>query len=583
MNVSILALVALPLFFLAFRFYSRYLSKRYGEDPNRPTPAIEFNDGKDYCPTKTPVVFGHHFASIAGAGPILGPTIALLYGVVPVWLWIILGGILIGAVHDYTTLFASLREKGKSIAEIAKKSLGDTGFALVIAFTIIMIVLVTSAFLVASARALTSLVPLKILGLPPSQTIFKTVIKNGVEMGKIGGIASMSAIVITALAPILGYLNYKRKASVAITAPLAIGIALFSVFIGIHHPVSLPQRTWMVLLASYSFIAAGIPVWLILQPRDYTNVFILYGGIIFLVIATFSAGISGVRIEAPLFNVHQGISRLGLIWPFLFVIVACGAISGFHALVAGGTSAKQVTSERSARLIGYGGMLLESILAIGVIAAISAGIAFKDYLGIVFPAKAGASNPILGFALGMGGLLNKGLGIPFSYGSIFGILMVEGFIATTLDTAVRLNRYLFEELWGIIFKGRVPGIMRYYLFNSGLSVVIMLFLALTNAFLAIWPIFGTANQLLAALTLITLTVWLILTKRKAIFTAIPAGFMLVTTLFSLIFLFKRYLTTHNTILLVADAGLFLLAIALTWVAVKTFRRLRESIRDSQAI
>ena len=300
--------------------------------------------------------------------------------------------------------------------------------------------------------------------------------------------------------------------------------------------------------------------------------FILYGGILLLIAGAVGAGLGGATIGAPLMNVAAATPKLGLIWPFLFITVACGAISGFHALVAGGTSSKQVTGEVDARRIGYGGMLLESLLAIGVVVALCSGIDFADYTRIVFPAQ-GKSNPILAFALGMSGLMHQGLHIPMVYGTVFGILMVEGFIATTLDTAVRINRYLFEELWTILFK-EPPKIMKTYLFNSGLSVVLMLLLGFTNAFSAIWPIFGTANQLLAALTLITLAAWLAKAGKEYAFAMLPALFMVVTTVFSLAYLFKRYLASHNYVLLGATVVLMVLTAGLVIVAVRHWQQRR---------
>ncbi|NLD39498.1 MAG: carbon starvation protein A [Desulfatiglans sp.] len=570
MNILWLLLGALFFVVLGYRFYSGRIARILGEDKQRVTPACEFNDGIDYCPTRGQVVFAHHFASIAGAGPIIGPTMAIMYGTMPVWLWVVIGGIFFGAVHDYVTLFVSIRERGRSIAEIARKSLGDFGFGLMIVFTIVMILLVTSAFLVASATSLTSLVSLEQMRLASDQAILKTVVRDGVTFGRIGGIASTSVIFITVLAPIIGFMNYRKNISLAITVPLAIFICLLSIVIGLWAPVSLDVNTWMIVLSLYTLVAAGVPVWILLQPRDFTNVFILYGGLILLIAGTIGASIHGVTTTAPAFNIAGGASApsLGLIWPFLFITVACGAISGFHALVAGGTVSKQVTCEPHARIIGYGGMLLETMLAVGVIIALSVGIPFDDYARIVHP-EAGSSNPILAFALAMSGLMYKGLDIPMIYGTVFGILMVEGFVATTLDTAVRINRYLFEELWSILFKNP-PLWIRSYLFNSSLSVVLMLILAFTNAFSAIWPIFGTANQLLAALTLITLAAWLAANRKKAGFLLLPAFFMIVTTIFALIFLAERYFSKGNYILLSADIIMILLTIGLIVVAVKTF-------------
>jgi carbon starvation protein len=572
MNVLWLLIGALLFTGLGYGFYSRYIAKLLGEDKNRETPALSLKDGVDYCPTKSPVVFAHHFASIAGAGPILGPTLALMYGVVPVWIWVLLGGVFFGAVHDYVTLFVSMRERGKSVAEIARKSLGERGFVLMIAFTILMIILVTSAFLVASARSLTSLIAISQMKLPVDQNILKTVMVDGVMQGRLGGIASTSVIFITLCAPVIGFLIYKKNVSLKITMPLAVAVCIASIFIGIQFPVSLNEKVWMVLLAVYALFAAGAPVWVLLQPRDFTNVYILYGGVLLIIAGTVGAGLQGVTSAAPAFNLAGGSSApaLGMIWPFLFITVACGAISGFHALVAGGTVSKQVTSEPAARIIGYGGMLLETLLAVGVIIALTSGIPFAEYTRIVHPA-AGKSNPILAFAIGMSGLMYKGLHIPMVYGTIFGILMVEGFVATTLDTAVRINRYLFEELWNIIFK-QPPKWVKSYLFNSGLSVVLMLVLGFTNAFSAIWPIFGTANQLLAALTLITLAAWMAANRKKNTFLLLPAAFMIITTFFSLLLLAKRYFVKHNFILLTTDVLMILLGVGLMGVAVVVWRK-----------
>lgn len=577
MNVLWILVISSVLLFLGYRIYSRYISRILGEDPKRVTPSVQYNDGQDYVPTNNGVVFAHHFASIAGAGPILGPTLAIMYGVAPVWAWIIIGGIFFGAVHDYTSLFVSIREKGRSIAEIARKSLGDSGFALMIAFTILMVVLVTSSFLVASATSLTSLVPLEQLRLPSNQKILHTVAKGGVINGQIGGIASTSVIFITLFAPLIGFLCYKKNISMKIIYPLAIAICFLSILMGLKIPVSLDVKVWMIVLGIYTLFASGIPVWLILQPRDFINVFILYGGILFLIVGSIGAGLSGVQVTAPVMNIADGTVKLGLIWPFLFITVACGAISGFHALVAGGTVSKQVKNEKSARSIGFGGMLLESLLAVGVIIAISSGIPFSDYTNIVFPAQ-GNSNPILAFSLAFSGLLYKGLHIPMVYGTVFGILLVEGFVATTLDTAVRINRYLFEELWSIIFKNP-PKWIKSYLFNSLLSVVLMLIFAFTNAFTVIWPVFGTANQLLAALTLVTLAVWLATNRKKNGFILIPAFFMIVTTLFSLGFLLKKYFIDSNWLLLTVDILMIALTVALIVVAVKSRKKITPSKND----
>ena len=572
MNVLVFLLVALAAFALASRLYSRWIARRLGEDPTHSTPAQEINDGRDYVPTKPYVVFAHHFSAIAGAGPIIGPTMAILYGFIPAWLWVVVGGIFIGAVHDFTTLFISMREGGKSIAEVARRTLGQKGFNLFIAFTIVMIVLVTSSFLSATAVSLTSLWPLDKIGAVEGQTFLKTVVKDGVVLGRIGGIASTSVIVITLCSPLLGWLIYRRGLRPVYAYPLASVICVGSVLLGIAFPVMLSPTTWMVVISIYVLFAAGVPVWLILQPRDFINVQILYGGILLMVLSLLAVGGGGAAVAAPSFNLAEGGRSLGFIWPMMFITIACGAISGFHSLVAGGTTGKQIAQETHARTIGFNAMLLESALAVCVLLALGVGVSFADYRAIVWPSDPGvASNPILAFSLAAGGLFERGLGIPAALGTVFGILMVEGFVITTLDAAVRLNRYLFEELWSIVLA-KPPAFLRNYWFNATLSVLIMWILAYSNAFNTLWPIFGTANQLLAALALLTVSSWLLLRGRRHLFTLLPAVFMLATTLASLLILLPGYLRQGNVILAVTDVLMLILAAAVVVLAARTFIR-----------
>lgn len=572
MNVLVILATAVFAYWIASRFYSRFIARKLGEDAHVTTPAISINDGRDYVPTKTYVVFAHHFSAIAGAGPILGPTMAILYGFVPAWLWVVLGAIFIGAVHDFTTLFISMREGGKSMAEVARKTLGNSGFNLFIGFTIVMIVLVTSSFLSATAISLTSLWPLSKIGVKAGETFLKTVIKDGVAMGRIGGIASMSVIVITLSSPFLGWLIYKKGIKTIFAYSLASVICVISVLLGIAYPVTLTPTVWMIIISIYVLFAAGVPVWLILQPRDFINVQILYGGIALMILSLFSTGFKGLSVSIPSFNLKEGVQNLGLLWPMMFCTIACGAISGFHALVAGGTTGKQLAKEPDARRVGYNAMLLESILAVCVLLAVGGALNFADYKSVVWPSSPSIkSNPILGFSLAAGHLFQRGLGIPVALGTVFGILLVEGFVITTLDAAVRLNRYLFEELWGIIFKN-IPKLMKHYWFNSALSVLIMWTLAYSNAFNSLWPIFGTANQLLAALSLLAVSAWLLVRRRNNTFTLLPAIFMIVTTLASLGLLLGNYMRKKSYILIAADILLIVLAVGVVVLVLKTFFR-----------
>jgi carbon starvation protein len=570
MNVLVPILAGAAVLLLGSRFYGRWVSRRLGVDPQRPTPAVEINDGRDFVPTRAPVLFAHHFATIAGAGPILGPTIALLYGFGPGWLWIVVGGILFGAVHDMTALFASVRQRGRSMAEVARASLGNAGFALFVLFTLVLIVLVTSAFLAATAISLTSMWPVEKLGLDPANSLMRIVEQDGQSLAVIGGIASTSVVLITAFSPVLGWLIYRRRIDTRLAYAIAGVVCVVSIAVGLWQPIRIDPQLWMVILSVYVLFAAGVPVWLILQPRDFINVQILYVGIAVLMAGLLAAGLGGMEMQAPVMELTRAAESpaLGSLWPFLFTTIACGAISGFHCMIASGTSAKQLSSEGQLKRVGFDAMLLESMLALCVVGAVGAAISFDDYVSIVHPVAEGAkSNPILGFSLAVGHLLNEAFGLPTAGGTVFGILLVEGFVVTTLDSAVRINRYLFEELWNILLRGRVPAVMRHPWFNSGLSVVLMLVLAWSNAFSAIWPIFGSANQLLAALALIAVSAWLMMRGTRPLFTLVPAALMLVTTVGTLAILLVRYVDNQQWSLFVADVALLALSLSLVIVAV----------------
>ncbi|MBN2159204.1 MAG: carbon starvation protein A [Spirochaetes bacterium] len=576
MNLLLVLGISIALLLMGYIFYGRFIEKNFDVDGSHVTPAVELQDGVDYVPTHKIVIFGHHFASIAGGGPIIGPCVGLIFGFMPVWFWILFGTIFIGAVHDYSVLLASMREKGRSIAEIAERTLGRTGFLLFIGFTIIMLLMVTSVFLTLTTTALASKYPIEFFG--ANELGIRTVVENGVTYAVIGGIASTSVIVITCCAPLLGYLLYKRQVNAWIMALIAIAVCAISIQIGLMFPIKIDAFIWMIILSVYTIFAAGVPVWLILQPRDFTNSFLLYGGVTGMLIGGIILGFQGAVVEAPMFNLDVGAKHLGYVWPVLFITVACGAISGFHSLVAGGTSAKQVNFERpDSRMVGYGGMTMEALLAVAVIVTIACGISYDQFRTIVFPAAAGVkANPVLAFALGVGGLLNRAVGLPIIYGSVFGILMVEGFVVTTLDTAVRLNRYLFEELWRMIFK-KVPRILKTYLFNSGLCVVLMFILAYFNAFKQLWNLFGAANQLLAALALITVSVWLLKKGKRYLFTMVPGLFMLVTTIAALVvILVKQYIPKHNWMLSFGDVVLLCLSIGVIVLSFKQFMLNRKA-------
>ncbi|MCZ7644067.1 MAG: hypothetical protein M5U26_02105 [Planctomycetota bacterium] len=299
MNILFFLVPSLVLYAFGYRYYSRWLERAWGADPERQTPAVEMQDGLDYVPTQTHVLFAHHFSTVAGAGPIVGPATALIYGALPAWLWIVFGAVFIGAVHDFVCLFASVRNKGRSMAEIARTHLGSTAFVFFILFLLLLIVIVNGVFLQLTATSLTSLHPLGKLNLPPDQTIFDIATVDGELNARIGGIASMSVILITLSAPLLGWAVYKKGMRIALAYPIAAAVAIGSIVAGIYQPVSLDPGVWQTVFSVYILLACGLPVWVILQPRDFVNVQILYTGLLLLVVGLFSAGLQGTEIQAP--------------------------------------------------------------------------------------------------------------------------------------------------------------------------------------------------------------------------------------------------------------------------------------------
>ena len=558
---SVLLLLIPPLcYYAAYRFYLPWIARKMGEDPQAVCPSLKYEDGRDYCPTRSSVVFAGHFSGIAGAGPILGPTMALLYGVAPAWCWIIIGGIFFGAVHDYLALMVSLREDGRTIAEICRRRLGTTTYLFFLLFLLLLMALVNSSFLATTAKALTSSWPVdKIPGFDAGSSvhIIRTSMINGVEQAHIGGIASTSVVFITLLAPLLGWIFRKFHLSTVVIYLIASFICLLSVIFGIFFPITTSADNWMMIVSIYTLLAAGLPIWLIIQPRDFINVQLLYIGLIAMILSLVSVTVQGTEIQFPLMNLAEGTSKLGSLWPMLFITVACGAISGFHSLLASGTTSKLIHREPDARRVGYGSMLLESFLAICALLTLAIGLSKGDYMAILWPADNAGSNPILAFSLAAAQTFYAGLGIPVQLGTVCAILLLEGFVVTTLDVAVRLTRLLMEEFWRAIFHGKPPRLLTVPWFNSTLTVIIMLLLAKGNAFNVLWPIFGTANQLLAMLTFIVIIAWLTLRHKLVAFVLLPAVFMGATTLWALLSLIPQYYDKGNWALLVTAVGLII--------------------------
>jgi len=582
MNVLIPLLGGLAIFLLATRTYPYFIGRRLGIDDSNPTPAHRLKDGRDYIPTRTHVVFAHHFSVIAGAGPIVGPTLALVFGWGSVWLWIVLGCVLFGAVHDMTTMFVSMREDGRSVAEMSRRSLGSSGYILFVIFLIMILTLINAIFLNLSCKALTAAYPASMLKLDPNDHILPTFVRaDGVFMGRIGGIATTSVLVITLFAPLMGWLFYKKHVRILPLYLLAVVIGALSVILGFIFPILLNEGTWRYVMTLYVFGACWLPVWLVLQPRDFVNVQILYGGIITMAVGLLYFGFAGRGLSAGAFAATEGAQLAGgPIWPFLFITVACGAISGFHSMAASGTTVKQITKESEVRRVGYNAMILEGAMALFALLLLGTALPRAEYLQIVFPAT-GDGNPILAFSIAMGYMLHQMTGLKIAIGSVLGILVLEGFVLTTLDTAVRLCRYMLEELWVFLFRGRPAAILRNTFFNTAVAVGLMLFFALNSTIMSAWKVFGAGNQLIAALAMTAVSVWLLRRARPCWFTAAPAIFMALTTFATLLMALSSYfaprgahgifnpgsgpLAVATIILLVLSAGVLVVA----------FRKIRD--------
>lgn len=546
MNVLIPLLIGLGLLFIASRTYPFYLSRKLGVDDNLVTPAHHMKDGRDYVPTRTHVVFAHHFATIAGAGPIVGPTLALAYGWGPGWFWIVIGCILFGAVHDMTSMFVSMREQGRSIADMARRSLGGAGYLFFLAFLIMILTLINAIFLNMSCKALTAAYPAAMLKLQEgSQILTLFVGKDGTLMGRIGGVATTSVFLITAFAPVMGWLVHKRHWHTGVLYVIAAVACVVGVAIGFKFPILLTEETWRYAMSAYCFLACWLPVWLVMQPRDFVNVQILYGGLILMLGGVILYGVQGHTMNMGMASMVEGQRLAGPVWPFLFITIACGAISGFHSLAATGTTVKQIGKESEVRRVGYNAMILEGALALLTLMLIASALPRAEYMNIVFPASKDG-NPILAFSVAMGYMLNNVAHIPVALGCVLGILVLEGFVVTTLDTAVRLCRYMLEEFWVFLFQGRHIAFLKNPFFNTALAVALMLFFALNSTIMSAWKIFGAGNQLIAALAMTVVTVWLLQRGRSFWFTIIPAVLMTVTTFATLIILIKKNLAVAGS-------------------------------------
>ena len=522
MNAAVLLIISIAILLIGYIFYGRWLSKKWGVDPSNVTPAHTMEDGVDYVPAKAPVLMGHHFSSIAGAGPINGPIQAAVFGWVPVALWVLIGGIFFGGVHDFGALFASVRNKGKSIGTVIEDSIGLKAKRLFIIFAYLTLLLVVAAF--ASIVA---------------NTFKATFLENGavdIAASSANASTAMISIFFIVLAIFFGFFVYRRNAPLGISTIIGVALIAIAMVVGLKwHPLYLSYETWMIICGIYILVASVTPVWILLQPRDYLSSFLLYGMMILAVV-----GIIGCHPSIDTMPAFTGFkdtlaptgSSIGYLFPALFVTIACGAISGFHSLVGSGTTAKQLNREQDAQPIAYGGMLIESALAIISLCAVA--YIWKDY------ADGTTVVPTAVFAGGLSAMLGELFGAgaqSVTYSML--ILAVSAFCLTSLDTATRLARYMFQEFWmkpGESIKDMTGA--RKVLTNpyvaTAITVVIGIALGMTG-YAKIWALFGAANQLLAALGLLAVAAWLGKIGRNNKMFLFPMAFMLIVTLTSLVF------------------------------------------------
>ncbi|SCZ04046.1 carbon starvation CstA family protein [Alkaliphilus peptidifermentans] len=524
MNALTLVFISIVVLFIAYLTYGSWLAKQWGVDVSRKTPAHTKEDGVDYVPASAPVVLGHHFASIAGAGPIVGPIAASIFGWLPVALWIVVGSIFFGGVQDFGSLFASIRHDGKSVGDIMESNIGRVGKKLFAIFAWLTLLLVVAAF--------TNIVANTFVSVPEAAS------------------ASMMFIVVSVG---FGYAVYRKGVPISIGTVVGVTLLFFCIYLGNVFPLVLSRNTWIAILLAYITIASVTPVWILLQPRDYLNSFLLYAMIIGAVLGLI---ITRPTLELPAF---AGFNVGGQwMFPMLFVMVACGAISGFHSLVGSGTSSKQLNTEADAKVVGYGGMLIEGVLAI--IAIITAAYVTQGKLTELL----GNGGPVNVFSDGIGNFMVS-FGIPFTVGKSFVALAVSAFALTSLDTATRLGRFIFQEFFGKEGKTEKDSILTNRYFATAVTVVVGGSLAV-KGWAVIWPIFGSANQLLAAIALLTIAVWLKNTGRNFKMIILPMIFMFSATILALGFLIKANLATENYTLVVFPVLLLILAFVLIYQA-----------------
>ena len=536
MNGILFIVVALLLYFLAYRFYAKFLSEKIWRlDPKAVTPAHKFNDGFEYVPTRTSVVWGHHFTSIAGAAPIVGPIIAAIWGWLPGLLWIVFGTIFMGAVHDFGTLVTSLRHEGRGIADYLKELMGPRAMQLMYVVVFFVLVLVAAVFI----------------------HVIATFLSKYSE-------ATLSIWIEVPLAIIIGCIvHYKWRVNLFVASLLAVAIMYAFIWVGVQFPIPATYTTWVIVLLVYMFIAARLPVWLLVQARDSINAYQLFIALGILTIGVFALG-GAAQVAAPAVRVAP--EGAPPIWPFVMIVIACGAMSGWHSLVGSGTTPKQIDKETDAKVVGYGSMLGEGYLAVIALltAVVGLGVAgYNEYYG----AYGAASWPVI-WAEG-GKVFLGALGIPAVYATTFMTVVVVSFAMTTLDSAMRFTRIAVAESaktfnWPKILQERTVSLL------PGIAVIAAL--ALAKYQMELWPLFGATNQIMAGLALLAAGVFLWTLGRRSLYYIIPFIIAMVTSMTAMAYMvIATWIPGGNWVLAGIGIVIFLCALGVVILAWQTWR------------
>ena len=508
MNGLVIVLIGIVVLFAGYLFYGRWLAKKWGLDPKAETPAVKYEDGEDYVPSSKFTVFAHQFSSIAGAGPVTGPILASVFGWVPVLLWLLIGGLFFGAVQDFGALYASVKNEGKSMGMIIEKYIGKAGRKLFMLFCWLFTLLVIAAF---------------------TDMVAGTFVGKGVaDMAKETSYANASAASISMLfivaAIVFGVIQkHVKNMNEGVRAVIAIALLVGMFALGMHLPWYATKTAWIYIVMAYLFLASVMPMWLLMQPRDYMTTFMLLGMIIGAVV--------GVVVAHPTMqlNAYNGFNVGGnYLFPTVFVTIACGAVSGFHSLVSSGTSSKTIRNEKDMPMVGYGAMVVESLL--GIIALVVVG-------AVAVNGTKPDGTPFAIFSSGVAGFLEK-LGLPVQLATVFMTMCVSALALTSLDSVARIGRMSFQELFlgDTTDTSKMP-VWQKILTNKYFATVVTLFfgyLLTLGGYTNVWPLFGSANQLLAALVLIALAVFLKTTGRTGWTLYAPMFIMLAVTFTALV-------------------------------------------------